>query len=276
MIQTINAISFIKQIDTDGHSPLLLECDDGYNYYCKYRNSLKLQEVQLLVYEMLATKLLNKVKITCPEQSLVQIPSVIISKEVKYARYYKNATAWGSKEILKTTLLSEFNIIADKYNFNKLSNAEDLIRIAIFDLWLQNADRHQDNYNILLHPVNQKVKLIPIDQGSIFGGINAMSSFNETIPFLGNKTLITSSFYKSVVKFILPSKQQKIAQSFVTSLSQIETGKVIDEVFNAIPKAWDVNPKLRDRITRFLGSEKRLQQLLDHVTILIPSKKATK
>ncbi len=273
MIPTINAISFTKQIDTDGHSPLFIECDDGHNYYCKYRNSVKQQEVQLLVYEMIGTALLTEAGIYCPEQSLVHIPSAIISKNVRYARYYQNCTAWGSKEIPSASLLSELDLINDKRSFNKLENPEDILRIAIFDLWVENADRHSGNYNMLLQGYNQKIKLIPIDHGSIFGGIKAMGSFSEATPVSTYKKLITSNFYNSVARFITPAKQRKIAQNFVTLLSQIQTGKVIDDIFEAIPKTWDINPKLKERISAFLNSEKRMQSLSDQVLNLIPLKK---
>jgi len=64
-------------------------------------------------------------------------------------------------------------------DFNKLKNPEDLIRIALFDLWVANMDRGKDleffgkpeqhNFNLLTTPVKGGHRLVPIDHASILG-----------------------------------------------------------------------------------------------------------
>ena len=52
MVRTKTHI-FLEEIKTDGHSPMKFLCLDGEIYFCKYRVSPKLEELDCLVYEVI-------------------------------------------------------------------------------------------------------------------------------------------------------------------------------------------------------------------------------
>lgn len=175
----------IEELETDGHSPMKFICSDGEVYYVKYRSgkSLDKNEINCLVFEMVCTSILQRLHIPVPEQALITINpnSYVTGQLVSNKKYTKGGIiAWGSKEIQQTDLIKEIEQIQKKKEFNKLLNPEDLIRIAIFDLWVDNADRNSSNYNLITKLEDGKLKIISIDHAFTFGGLKGMNIFNAT------------------------------------------------------------------------------------------------
>jgi hypothetical protein len=137
-------------------------------YFVKYRSgkSLDKNEINCLVFEIVCTSLLQQLNVPVPEQALVTINenSYAPGQLVVNKKYIKQGViAWGSKEIIRADLVKEIEQVKKKTEFNKLLNPNDLIRIAIFDLWVDNADRHTENYNLLVKMQEGKLKIIAID-----------------------------------------------------------------------------------------------------------------
>ena len=263
----------IEEIDTDGHSPMKFICSDGSIYFAKYRSgkSLNKKEINCLVFEMVCTKLLQELSIPVPEQALITINENSISPgQLKVNKKYikQGVIAWGSKEILQADLVKEIEIIRRKKEFNRLKNPADLIRIAIFDLWVDNADRHQENYNLLLKMEKGKLKIIAIDHAFTFGGLKGMNIFNSSTLPNSYKKLIESQYFRSVVKHFNKSERLEITIQFLSLINQLNIEKIINEVFAQIPEQWEINPTLRKRIIDFLQSKQRiitLQQISTQV-----------
>jgi hypothetical protein len=198
-LEQVDTKILIEELETDGHSPMKFICSDGAVYYVKYRSgkSMDKNEISCLVFEMICTRLLQRLHIPVPDQALVTIDenSYTTGQLITNRKYIKNGViAWGSKEIVRTDLIKEIEQIQRKKEFNKLSNPEDLIRIAVFDLWVDNADRHSGNYNLLLNMEDGKLKIIAIDHAFTFGGLKGMNIFNTTS---------TPSTYKKVNTSVL-------------------------------------------------------------------------
>lgn len=273
MIPKLSAEYFIKQVDTDGHSPLFVQANDGSNYFAKYLNSLRTDELCLLVYEMVAVELLKELNLPHAEQAIIEIPPNIIDKKLSYSKRWKrNVTAWGSKEIAGATLVSEINNYSAKNLFNQIENPEDLIHIAIFDIWVENTDRKQGNYNLITVQEFGKVRFIAIDHGSIFGGFDRIGMFNESLVCSANNKLICSDLFRQVVSRIPQNKQLQISKDFINLLSQVNLKEVLDDVFHNIPESWKINKTLRDRIEKFLLSDLRMQSLTNTVNSKLPLK----
>lgn len=273
MIPTLTATYFIRQVPTDGHSPLLISADDQENYYVKYLNSIKIEEFALLVYEMIAVKLLKELNLPCAEQALIHIPPSLIPKEVSYSRKWKSdAIAWGSKEIENAVLVSELNSFRNKNIFNQIQNPHDIIRIALFDLWVDNNDRKQTNYNLIIKQNNSRIKFVPIDHGAIFGGFNGISVFNETNICSANNKLISSDLFRDIVSRIPLEKQLQVSKEFLNLLSQIQIKEVLNDVFQNIPASWKINETLKDRIEKFLLSDLRKHSMSNIINSKLPLK----
>jgi hypothetical protein len=210
---------------------------------------------------MVCTKLLQELSIPVPEQALITINENSISPgQLKVNKKYirDGVIAWGSKEILQADLVKEIELIRKKKEFNRLKNPADLIRIAIFDLWVDNADRHQENYNLLLKMEEGKLKIIAIDHAFTFGGLKGMNIFNPSILPSSYKKLIESQYFHSVVKHFNKSERLEIVNQLVSLIGQLDIEKIINEVFAQIPQQWEINPTLRKRIIDFLQSKQRI------------------
>ncbi|UOE41188.1 CotH kinase family protein [Chryseobacterium suipulveris] len=273
MIPKLSAEYLIKQVDTDGHCPLFVQANDGSNYFAKYLNSLRTDELCLLVYEMVAVEILKKLKLPHAEQAIIEIPPNIIDKKISYSKSWKrNVTAWGSKEIAEASLVSEINNYSTKTLFNQIENPEDLIHIAIFDLWVENTDRKQENYNLIAYQKYGKIRFVPIDHGAIFGGFDRIGIFSGTLPCSANNKLISSDLFKQIVSRIPQNKQLQISKDFINLLSQVNLKEVLNDVFHNIPESWKINKTLKDRIEKFLLSDLRMQSLINTVNSRLPLK----
>lgn len=253
----------IEELETDGHSPMKFICSDGEVYYVKYRSgkSFDKNEINCLVFEMVCTRILQRLHIPVPEQALVTINanSYVHNQLVSNKKYTKGGIiAWGSKEIPQTDLVKEIEQIQKKKDFNKLLNPEDLIRIAIFDLWVDNADRHSSNYNLLTKLEDGKLKIITIDHAFTFGGLKGMNIFNATtLPNLYKK-LIESQYFRSAIKHFNKKQRLNIGIQFLSLISELDIENLIDEVFKQIPEQWGINQMLKKRMIDFLQSPQRI------------------
>lgn len=256
----------IEELETDGHSPLKFICSDGAVYYVKYRSgkSFDKNEMNCLVFEMICTKLLQHLHIPVPEQALVEIQKdSYVPGQVKVNKRYlqPGVIGWGSKEIEQTDLVKAIELIQKRKEFNKLLNPADLIRIAIFDLWVDNADRHSGNYNLLVKMEDGKLKIISIDHAFTFGGLRGMAIFNATTQPNPYRKLIESQYFRSVVKHFRKNERLEIASQFLSLIPKLDIETIVNEVFTQIPTAWGINPRLKKRMIDFLQSEQRLVAL---------------
>jgi hypothetical protein len=175
--------------------------------------------------------------------------------------------ALGSKEIERSDLIKEIEVIKKRTEFNRLLYPGDLIRIALFDLWVDNYDRHSDNYNLLTKMEEGKLQYIAIDHAFAFGGLKGMNIFNGTTPVNPNRKLIQSQYFKSVVRFIAQKEQSEIIKGFLSLLKELPINDLIDEVFSQIPEQWQIPPLLKGRIIAFLHSEQRLVSLQQIISL---------
>jgi CotH kinase protein len=271
-LKKVESKILIQELETDGHSPMQFICSDGLVYYVKYRSgkSFNKTEINCLVYEMVCTRLLQQLHIPVPEQALVKVNenSYVKGQLIINKRYIKQGViGWGSREIAQADLVKEIEKIEKKKEFNKLLNPDDLIKIAIFDLWVDNMDRHSDNYNLLVRLEEGKMKIITIDHAFTFGGLKGLNIFNASSVPNSFKKLIESQYFRSVIKHFNKKLRLEIANQFLSLISKLDIENIINEVFSEIPEEWDINPMLRKRIIDFLQSTERnttLQHICNH------------
>ncbi len=162
---------------------------------------------------MICTALLQHLQIPTPEQALVIISEhsyakgqIIISK-----RYIKpGIIGLGSKEIVNADMVKEIESVNNRKQFNRLLNPDDLIRIAVFDLWVDNVDRHSENYNLLTKLEDNKLRFYAIDHAFCFGGLNGMNTFNERSTVSTYKKLIVSQYFRSIAKHYTKAQRLEI------------------------------------------------------------------
>ena len=253
-------------MQTDGHAPLKFLCDNNKIYYCKYLNAFNKQELNLLAYEMVSSHLLMKLSIPTPEVALVKITKGTLTKnKIHYNRRLKVGNiCFGSQEVKPAQELQAIQKFS-KYDYNRILNPSDIIKIAIFDLWTNNVDRGRNfdggiNYNLLIASEMNKQKIYAFDNAFTFGGVDEIGIFNSNSQPNGYNKLVLSPFYRDIIKFIAIKDFNNIVDNFIPLLS-ISYKELIVDIIDQLPQEWQLTINLEDRIDKFLSNERRIESI---------------
>jgi hypothetical protein len=262
----VKTLILIKELPTDGHSPLHFICDDMESYYCKYRSgaSLKPEEIDCLFYEIVAKKLLDKMSIPCPELAIVEIvPNSFEKKQLsKHKRFcVPGKLYFGSKGIPYAEDVHGLSSITNKHAFNKIINPYDILKIAMFDLWIDNCDRGKnENYNLLMAHEGNGRRFYAFDHAFCFGGLDALRIFNATRPISGSQKLITSSFFKNFLPYLNKAEAIKTIDNLLP-LQDYEISEIINDSYEDCPNEWAIPDQLKERMILFLTDKDRLSEI---------------
>lgn len=135
-----------------------------------------------------------------------------------------------------------------------------MVKIAVFDIWVNNVDRGKnENYNLLLSGYNGLLKVWAFDHAFAFGGINDLRIFNSLARLdLGDK-LINARYWKSLVAQLDLDKSVEVVETLITDFTKSE--HVINEAFQTIPHEWKVFTGLKPKIDSFLLDSQRVEQV---------------
>lgn len=266
MLEIIETELLLEEIKTDGHAPLKFLCATGDIYYCKYLISHNQSEINFLAYEFVANRLLKALDIPTPDVAIVKIAKGTLDKSIARInrRIREDYSCFGSKEIRHAI---EYQEIQDftKVDFNKLVNPEDIVKIAMFDLWVENTDRGRNfgdgiNYNLLIEPNNRRQKIVAFDNAFIFGGVNGIGTFNSAWGVNTNNKLISTPFYKNIVKYIEPDQFLNIVDNLIPLLKG-DFKETIENLIDELPEEWELSLNITERINNFLSDVARIDEI---------------
>lgn len=248
-------------------------CDDGNYYFCKYRTQLSREELDCLVYELVCHYLLKKLEIPTPDVALaiIEKESYDVKKLTANRRYIRpGVVCFASKEAANSVLVSGIQSIHGKIQLCKFENIYDLLKIAMFDLWVDNDDRGKgarENYNLLLQSIQiikenndapaSKLRWLAFDHAFTFGGTGRLRMFNETMMPTTAYKLIESQYYSAFKKYFIRSRYEPVIENFLT-LQHHELEDIIQSVFSQIPEDWQTPSSLAERIILFLSNHNRI------------------
>lgn len=269
-------VSLIEEIPTDGHSPLKFLCDDGEIYYCKYRVSPKEVEIDCLIYEVVCSILLNELEIPTPEIALVEVSEGSYQEgDLKRNRLYlkPGVICFGSRELKNAQLVTELDKISNKADFSKFINPDDLIRVALFDLWIGNTDRgkggsrfapgRSNNYNLLTKPEGKKRKIFAFDHGFTFDGEGSFRIFNEHfLPGTSGK-LFGTQFFQDMLNYVSIEKRSELVSGFIENIEELDVDELISPIMSKLPPDWKRHDQLKDKMLKYLKSKKRIEALVE-------------
>jgi HipA-like kinase len=142
----LTAIRAIRKM-RGGAQSWLLEADDGHWYVVKFRNNP--QHRRILVNELLASTLLNYLKIAVPETALVRVsedfltanPAVHLSLGMRRIAV-EPGWHFGSRYPGDPAHIAVYDFLPDAL-LSQVVNLEDFRAILVFDKWVANADGRQ-------------------------------------------------------------------------------------------------------------------------------------
>lgn len=277
LLKQVNTELLLEEIQTDGHAPLKFLCNNGQIYYCKHLPTMNRSEINCLAYEVVANYLLQQLDIPTPEIALVEVSEGTLNKTMITAnrRLRVGEICFGSEEVKYAQELHALQEIKTKTEYNKILNPTDIVKIALFDLWVNNMDRGRYfdevgiNYNLLIKPVGTKQQILAFDNAFIFGGIDQIGIFNTSFGVNSTNKLVSTPYYKSLIKYIDQNYFLEIVNNFIHLLPD-NYEESISNIVKVLSKNWELTPNLDKRIIAFLSSEEHIANCKH---IIIQSKK---
>lgn len=274
-MHTVKTSILLSEIPTQGHSPLKFLCNDGNIYFCKYRVKAKAEELDCLLYEVVASRLLSKLNIPTPEIAIVEISEG--SYDINQIKANRNYIApqlqyFGSREVSGSDLVTELDKLNTIEDFQAFSNPLDLLRIAVFDLWIGNCDRGKgnaeytpsisNNYNLLKSDDHGRIKIVAFDHGFAFEGERGFRIFNEHFPITTHGKLFGTQFYTDFLQYIEPAKAISIIEAFYDRLLNLDVSSIVEECFEQIPENWVGNENIKNKMIAYLTHSERLEEIV--------------
>jgi len=270
-MQTVQAISFLREYQTNS-CPIQLVCvekNEGVsNYFVKFPS--KGQPHDLLIYELIFTEIAKRVGVMVPQTALVSVSEEVLkaSKLRRNAHVSPDQVGLGSREVTHSTMVSLMFSKINKRIFAAFRNPLDLLTIALMDLHLDNRDRREQNFNLLITH-GRKRDIVAIDHLACFGGeahIGRPFSINAVNE---NLSVLLSGFAKQLLSFVDNESIFKRVEDYFCTVDNECISDVLRDVREQLPNRWNYSAGLFDRIESFLSDSERNKVVRDRFELLL-------
>ncbi len=257
-MKQLHSIKGIDKTYNTGEEPVLVACNDHNSYICKY--SRYSGSANKLVCELMGAVFAKQWRLNTPEIAIVKVKH-------EHVPYNMNGSFF-SKPILGS--LQQPNVVDITpatipliYPSDKL--CQQLMQIALFDLWLSNEDRNANNANLMYDMVRDN--LIAIDYGCCFN----TATFDYPLSLLTeSESILCSDLFIHLAGNTSHERIRQMADvllnvDFPSYIHECKTGLVVvqsDEEANKelvcdfIPSAWNIDRiRLSNKIEELLGEE---------------------
>lgn len=266
IIESIHTNSIIKELPTEGHSPLLVL---GSNYEMYVAKNDKGKEPPFaLINECLASYCLNKWNIAAPNTKLISIANELIVTQdnlsINHRPHYYNMPCFGSKFVNNSIDVNALLVTNKKKAYNKLNNPLDVFHITLFDTWVENDDRKPTNYNLILEPANNKFNVLPIDNAFIFSSM----SYQDLNPAYGVGVSVNDHLLVSDLGNLI-KKNTTIDNNFINNerdyfyLCIERCEQDFDNFMNQVTGFYTVDAVSVTKLKEFLFNEERNTKVFD-------------
>ena len=246
MLPIRKTIHQAEKIYETGARPLLVTCDDVNDWVCKHDNPNK------LVNEIIGSKFAEIWGIYTPEICLIEIPDEHVPQQP--GRYLQIANfrklCFGSRFLQNCKEIDESSLLMfkDKSFTSKVAYKQDFLKIALYDIWLSNEDRNNNNSNLIIDFSNPKNhKFCVFDHGEIFNSGNlkyGLCQITEDDSII--KTDLAAILFKKGTK--LTKTVNNIIESFYLCASECE--KALTDIISLIPPQWGIDIEVLEQNLR--------------------------
>lgn len=239
MIPTQQSLYRSEHMFMTGENPILVTCSDMSDWVCKHGRLYP----SVLFSEVIGSTFAQLWDLKTPQISFVNVLTEHLPNEylnvVQPAFFQK--PCFGSlyiedSQVVDKTLLPSFR----NSNFRtKIANKTDLLKIALFDIWLGNEDRNHGNSNLLLdQTLSNEYYFNVFDHGAIFNS-NALVHGIQLIS--ENESIICSDLAQ--VLFRKGKTLTKIVDNIVKDfyLCILKCEDQLSSILVDIPIQWGLN-----------------------------------
>ncbi len=198
MRESITAIQHV--FPTNGSHPVLVYCDDLYNYVVKYKRS---NVATNLFNEYIGSSFLKLWELATPDFDFINVKKehVPIGLHENISPSYFTSTCFGTKFSRDYSDITKFTGESPNSWKKQFIYKEEVLLIALFDIWIGNEDRNMNNPN-LMYDLSTANRFVPIDHQHIFNSSNLegnLSLLTDNDSIL-NHTIIKQFFKKNELK----------------------------------------------------------------------------
>ncbi|GHC61086.1 HipA family kinase [Ulvibacter litoralis] len=224
---------------TTGDIPILITCTDLSDWICKHGRD----SVSPLVNEIMGSSFAQNWNLRTPPICLIDVKADHIPTQYapRLQPFFFNKPCFGSSllkggQVIDKTMLPSF--IKSSFK-RKILNKNDLLKIALFDIWIGNEDRHHGNSNLILDQTQKGEYYFNVfDHGAIFN----TSGLRHGIDLItDNESLISSELVKILFGSVnnLTEIVDNIVQDFYLCTQSCEQD--LNTILLKIPLEWDFN-----------------------------------
>ncbi len=231
-IQTSNRL-----FETGGSRPVLLTCNDMNDYVCKYNTGIG--PALRLMCEYIGASYLKLWGLNVPDFALVSVNRDHIPSEYNINGYYFDTTCFGLKFFRDFVDVSDFTANISHQQRKAFPNRNDLLYIALFDIWLANEDRNPNNYNLLIDIENQR-NFIPIDHETL---LNSRTLNQPLVELTYEDSIISSPLFLNLFgsgDFKKPLIEE-LREGFYNNVKNCR--KKTANILKKIPIDWNIDKK---------------------------------
>lgn len=255
-----NVLSIEHEVKTDGHSPLLVIADDFRKYIIK---STRGQEPSYnIINEFLCGYLLKLWSIPVPEFAAITLNPELLKgrnfSDFHKAHFYQNIT-FGSR-CLDMVVEMGPQRVRNKYDLKKFKNPNDLLKIGLFDIWIENTDRKPTNNNVLFSITGNQLTINAIDHAFTFDSMSYSDLNTEYIVNTYNDNILETDMANDILHFLKkdPGWHNWISQFGDKYYLCIENCKQnFDSIVKYIPDELGFDIVLSKYVSDFLFNEGR-------------------
>ncbi|MBN2805795.1 MAG: hypothetical protein JXR22_03985 [Prolixibacteraceae bacterium] len=241
-MKQLYSIEPIQKVFQTQMEPVLVRCNDWQYYVCKHS---KHTPCDTLFNEFLAARFLAIWGVEVLDPFIVQIksehlPDKYYSGKLQPASLQQSLIGFMYLKNQKYVTQFESGFKENLADRKKIVNLNQLVRIALFDLWVGNDDRNWNNYNLLIESKADGFHFIPIDHETIFSG----NSLNHGVTIqTENDTLILTDLFKAV---ITKSYVKELLFDFKTIekdfyLCVANCKSELDKLLEEVPHDWKIS-----------------------------------
>ncbi len=247
IIKSISEVNYCYQ--TQGSRPVRILCDDLEYYVCKYYTGNS-GPAYALFNELFAASLLKIWEIPAPDYAIITVEKDHILN-TGYPYHYFKYPCFGSKFQSNAKEVDKIFMGMQKSKISNFNTAYTYLLIALFDMWLSNEDRHNENFNLLFDIHNSS--FIPIDHVCIF---NSNSIDKEPYLISTNESILSSPLFSRFFFAPLKPEQEvlryKIEEDFKNHLDKCH--EKLPHILTSIPPKWQVDiPFIQSRLEHFFS-----------------------
>jgi hypothetical protein len=249
----------LSQYDTEGHSPLKVIADDLNPYVLKFPKNAN--DHVAIVKEFLCHYLLKCWSIPTPAICGLSIPGEVLSESPiitnREKRLIGNGIWFGSQLIPDAVELMDFIAAHNVASQKRILNSADILKIALFDIWIENEDRRPTNNNILLSPAKKCFILNPIDHAFTFSTLNFSELTYSTVNFSDNDSILYTPLAKSVIDKTQINREFYSKSEEIFYLCIDLTLAEFPKIINNIPKNLGFTEEYKTILAEFLFNKER-------------------